>query len=340
LSYELCQKTGAELALAFAGIPVNVTSLNLSGNGLGQKTGAELAQAFAAIPAGVTSLELSNNGLGQKTGAELAQAFAGIPVNVTSLNLSANSLDCLSTRDLLIALNGIPKTVREINLNRNKLFFLHSTNDRDALLTALREGVPSTLTECAISPIPQASLRLNIRGNGDTDIGRGLLPLFTLFNARQIPDDLFPLILSFLSGGSLFPNRLYSLWEATNTLYSEGKRKDKKELFEDKNKLLLTSAEQFSGPGVSQASGMSSSEEPSGLVGASQGDAYFFKILSMQEVQLATIILGCIIFFASSNVAIMGLGAGLALLGATSFAMNAYRTSCKDPAESQGFSTF
>ncbi len=78
----LGNKTGAELAQAFADIPATVTTLDLSGNSLGNKTGAELAQAFAAIPASVTTLYLSNNNLGNKTGAELAQAFADIPVTV------------------------------------------------------------------------------------------------------------------------------------------------------------------------------------------------------------------------------------------------------------------
>ena len=72
----LRDKSGAELAQAFAAIPAGVTSLDLGCNYLGNKSGAELAQAFAAIPAGVTSLNLWGNDLSNKSGAELAQAFA------------------------------------------------------------------------------------------------------------------------------------------------------------------------------------------------------------------------------------------------------------------------
>tara|TARA_Y100001001_G_C8010275_1_gene309438 strand:+ start:3391 stop:3567 length:177 start_codon:yes stop_codon:yes gene_type:complete len=51
----LGDKNGKELMQAFRDIPIDVTSLSLSGNDLDNRTGAELAQAFAAISATVTS---------------------------------------------------------------------------------------------------------------------------------------------------------------------------------------------------------------------------------------------------------------------------------------------
>jgi Leucine Rich repeat len=118
----LGSKTGAELAQAFAAIPIGVTTLDLSGNNLGNKTGAELAQAFAAIPIGVTTLDLSGNALNNKTGAELAQAFAAIPIGVTTLDLSGNNLGNKTGAELAQAFAAIPIGVTTLDLSYNYLY--------------------------------------------------------------------------------------------------------------------------------------------------------------------------------------------------------------------------
>jgi len=118
---ELDYKSGAELALAFAAIPVSVTSLNLNRNGLGSSFGTALAQAFAVIPASVTSLDLCWNKLGTKSGAELAQAFAAIPASVTSLDLCWNKLGNKSGAELALAFAAIPASVTSLDLSGNGL---------------------------------------------------------------------------------------------------------------------------------------------------------------------------------------------------------------------------
>jgi hypothetical protein len=87
-----------------------VTALDLTMNNLGQRTGDDLALAFAAIPPGVTTLNLSRNGLDQKTGAELAAILASIPPHVKEINLQGNNLfkdkSPEAIDDLLLALDG------------------------------------------------------------------------------------------------------------------------------------------------------------------------------------------------------------------------------------------
>ena len=143
---DLQNKTGTELAQAFASIPANVTSLDLSGNHLYNKTGAELALAFAAIPANVTSLDLSWNRLDNKTAAELALAFAAIPANVTSLDLSGNQLDYKTGAELALAFAAIPANVTSLNLSYNHF------GDK-------------TSAELAVAAIPVCVTSLDLSGN-------------------------------------------------------------------------------------------------------------------------------------------------------------------------------
>ena len=58
---DIGNKTISEIAVAFAGIPANVTMLDLTANKLYRKTATELKVVFAAIPDSVTSLKLSIN---------------------------------------------------------------------------------------------------------------------------------------------------------------------------------------------------------------------------------------------------------------------------------------
>jgi hypothetical protein len=83
-----------------------VTSLDLSWNDLGRLTGAELAVAFASLPVTVNSLDLSQNDLERLTGAELAQVFAAIPATVTGLDLRNYNFGHITGKEF--GLVGIP----------------------------------------------------------------------------------------------------------------------------------------------------------------------------------------------------------------------------------------
>ena len=133
-------KTGAELAVAFAAIPTSVTTLVLSNSELGNKTGAELAAAFAAIPAGVTALYLGVNSLGNKTGAELAIAFAAIPAGVTTLDLGGNGLGNKTGAELAIAFAAIPNTVKKVISNELDTVAHRTTLEQCNLYLNFRKG--------------------------------------------------------------------------------------------------------------------------------------------------------------------------------------------------------
>jgi hypothetical protein len=173
-------KTGADLAQAFAAIPASVSSLNLRENRLGEKTGAELTQAFAAIPAGVSSLDLRLNELAAKTGAELAQAFAAIPAGVSSLDLRVNGLGEKSGAELALSLAALRPAVK-VSLRGNSLFSTRNHTMRDELLIALR-SVPCSL---------------DLTGNGESDLQRAFDPLVCL--GKKYPKDVLFQVLSFLA---------------------------------------------------------------------------------------------------------------------------------------------
>ena len=137
----LHEKTGTQLATAFAGIPESVTHLDLSVNHLHEKTGAELATAFAGIPASVTHLDLAGNYLHEKTGAELATAFAGIPRSVTHLDLAGNYLGEKTGAELAIAFAGIPASVTHLDFGGND--FDTKTSAELAIAFA---GIPRSVT--------------------------------------------------------------------------------------------------------------------------------------------------------------------------------------------------
>ena len=140
------EKTGAELAKVFAAIPLSVTSLDLSQNRFGQKTGAELAKALAAIPLGVTSLYLGTNALYRITGTELAKAFAAIPLSVTSLYLSANDFHKKTAAELAMAFAAIPLSVKSLNLSWN--YFLDKTGNE---IAAVFRAIPASVTSLDLS---------------------------------------------------------------------------------------------------------------------------------------------------------------------------------------------
>lgn len=118
---DLDNRTGKELAMAFAHIPAFVNTLRLGDNNLGNKSGEELAEIFAKIPLSVTSLDLRYNELGKRNGKELAIAFAKIPSSVTNLNLKFNHLGKITGEELAMAFANIPTNVDSLVLANNEL---------------------------------------------------------------------------------------------------------------------------------------------------------------------------------------------------------------------------
>jgi hypothetical protein len=96
-----------------------------------------LEAAFAAIPADVTTLDLSQNNLIYKTAGELIQIWHAIPASVTTLHLDRNGLNYKRAEELAEMLTPIPKTVKIINLNRNHLFSGKTAPEIDDILLTL-----------------------------------------------------------------------------------------------------------------------------------------------------------------------------------------------------------
>jgi hypothetical protein len=112
--------------------PASVTTLDLSYNNLGNKTGAELAQAFAAIPASVTTLDLHGNSLDNKTGAELAQAFAAIPITVG--DLKNHGIDMAVFESFEHPISWMAKAKRLLELDRTPEVSTYRTDALNLLL--------------------------------------------------------------------------------------------------------------------------------------------------------------------------------------------------------------
>ncbi len=179
------QKTGKELAIAFAAIPKHVNSLNLSDNYLFEKTGEELAIAFAAIPEQVNALKLSGNYLYKKTREELIQTFSSLPKTVTTLDLSYDALYKVPLSQLVALLQALPQSITYIDLSHNELFTHRTLPQRDKFLQAL-------------GPLRQNG-RLNLTHNGENEASRAFLPLKTLARKHALPELVTDHILSFLT---------------------------------------------------------------------------------------------------------------------------------------------
>ena len=103
------------LALAFAALPISLTSLKLASNALSRKKPDELARIVGAIPVSVTQLDLSNNALRYKSATELTEAFATLHEDIRTITLSVEDIEH-RTEEEIIALGQALPYVMEISL--------------------------------------------------------------------------------------------------------------------------------------------------------------------------------------------------------------------------------
>lgn len=136
-------------------------------------------------PPMLQTLNLSDNALGSYCDDERRQGLSNIPPQVQNLKLVRNQLRLCSLDDMISLLAALPRHVQRIDLRYNDLF----VNRRRPVI------------DCFFSQLPGGRAgrgRYDLTGNGDSDVGRALLPLYSLWRYYGVPRDMQGLILLFL----------------------------------------------------------------------------------------------------------------------------------------------
>ena len=161
-------RTGHEIENILSAIPLSITTLNLSNNNL-CFTNEVLTQTFKFIPSSVRELDLSHNQLNGTRGphsikvthAQLVQNFRDIPRFITTLNLSGNHLGAAMPVQILVeAFRAIPLSVTALDLSDNELWFIVDGSDSDLLHLAKPE-----LIALVLQAIPTSIIKLNLSRN-------------------------------------------------------------------------------------------------------------------------------------------------------------------------------
>jgi hypothetical protein len=140
----LWKLNGNALALSFAKVNENISSLNLASNDLGSKTSNEIIQLLSVIRT-VSTLNLSFNKLNKLPCNELSLVIASVPPSVRKLILNGNDLCGKPIAEITQVLASIPPTVISLGFNDLDLLFLTNA-DQASILSA----IPITVTSLAL----------------------------------------------------------------------------------------------------------------------------------------------------------------------------------------------
>jgi cell wall assembly regulator SMI1 len=179
LNLKLGKGNLVELADAITALPLDMKSLDLSGNSMGNRIdGSLLVKMFSNIPPQLSSLYLHENALNHIEGDELALALKSLPQNIELLDLGFNHLGCYCCKTLKVIFNALPRSVTSLSLRcnffekktGNELAYIFSIIPENVKILNLRSNSLHTMNETeineALKSIPVTVTQIDLKWNG------------------------------------------------------------------------------------------------------------------------------------------------------------------------------